>query len=156
METSTLLSLHLKQCLNGGNLTGVHHKELLDDITHKEATYQIEKLNTIALLTFHINYYIEALTEILKGGPLEEKDSLSFKMTPLQNEQEWISLKQKLYNNIKLFSNLVDTLSQEDLKQVFIKDTYGTYERNILGLLEHSHYHMGQIAILKKLVCFKA
>ena len=98
METSKLLSLQLEQYLNGGNLTGVHLKELLDDITHKEATHQIGDLNTIALLTFHINYYIEALIEVLKGGPLEAKDNLSFKMIPLQNEQEWISLKQKLYN----------------------------------------------------------
>lgn len=152
METATLLSSHLKQYLNGGNLTGVYLKELLDDLSYKEATHQIEDLNTIALLTFHINYYAEALIKVIQGGPLEAKDSLSFNMKSLQNEEEWLSLKQKLYKNIELFSNLVDKLTQEDLKQVFVKDDYGTYERNIQGLLEHSHYHLGQIAILKKLV----
>lgn len=152
MKTSVLLSLHLTQYLNGGNITGVHLKELLDDVTQKEATHQIENLNTIALLTFHINYYLEALIDVLKGQPLEAKDSLSFNMMPLQNEEEWDSLKYKLYQNINLFSSLVKTLAQEKLKEVFVKEAYGTYERNIQGLLEHSHYHMGQIAILKKIV----
>lgn len=152
METSTLLSSHLKQYLNGANLTGVYLKELLDDITHKEATHQIGDLNTIALLTFHINYYIEALIKVLQGGSLEAKDSLSFTMKPLKDEEEWVTLRQNIYENIILFSDLVKTLSQENLKQVFVKDMYGTYERNIQGLLEHSHYHMGQIAILKKLI----
>jgi hypothetical protein len=27
---------------------------------------------------------------------------------------------------------------------------YGTVLRNILGLIEHTHYHLGQIVILKK------
>ncbi|HAI83731.1 MAG TPA: DUF1572 domain-containing protein, partial [Chitinophagaceae bacterium] len=28
----------------------------------------------------------------------------------------------------------------------------GTYYRNILGLIEHTHYHLGQIALIKKII----
>ena len=31
-------------------------------------------------------------------------------------------------------------------------EKYGTYYRNFHGLIEHAHYHLGQIVLIKKLV----
>jgi hypothetical protein len=43
-------------------------------------------------------------------------------------------------------------MPEEKLNDFFALEKYGTYQRNFHGLIEHTHYHLGQIAILKKLV----
>jgi len=34
----------------------------------------------------------------------------------------------------------------------FTDEKYGTYQRNLIGILEHSYYHLGQIVLIKKLL----
>ena len=43
-------------------------------------------------------------------------------------------------------------LSDEQLNEGFVEEQYGNYFRNILGMNEHSYYHLGQIVLLKKLI----
>jgi hypothetical protein len=33
-----------------------------------------------------------------------------------------------------------------------ISEKYGSFYRNIQGVIEHNHYHLGQIVILKKII----
>lgn len=152
METTSLLARHLSEFVNGKNLTGSYLKQHLEDITMLEATRKVGDLNTIAALTFHINYYIKALIKVLEGGPLEAKDSLSFTFPPITKEETWNSLQLEIYDNTQRFAALVNSLPKAKLKAIFVKEIYGSYERNIIGLSEHSHYHLGQIVLLKKLI----
>ncbi|HBC04915.1 MAG TPA: DUF1572 domain-containing protein, partial [Aequorivita sp.] len=39
----------------------------------------------------------------------------------------------------------------EKLNEIFADEKYGTYQRNIEGMIEHCYYHLGQISLLKKL-----
>jgi hypothetical protein len=43
-------------------------------------------------------------------------------------------------------------MQDEKLKDVFVEEKYGTYQRNIDGMIEHSYYHLGQIVLIKKLL----
>lgn len=38
------------------------------------------------------------------------------------------------------------------LDKPFIDEKYGSYIRNIEGVIEHSYYHLGQIVLLKKMI----
>jgi len=38
------------------------------------------------------------------------------------------------------------------LDQTFVKEDYGTYYKNITGVIEHGYYHLGQISLIKKLL----
>ena len=33
----------------------------------------------------------------------------------------------------------------------FFHEKYGNYYRNLHGVIEHAHYHLGQIALIKKM-----
>lgn len=46
-------------------------------------------------------------------------------------------------------------MSVEKLNLPFVNEKYGTYLRNIDGLIEHSYYHLGQITLIKKLIKLK-
>ena len=43
-------------------------------------------------------------------------------------------------------------MSDDKLTDVFVKEEYGTYHRNINAIIEHSYYHLGQISLIKKLL----
>jgi hypothetical protein len=138
--------------MDGKWIANTNYQEQLADITCEQANRQIGSLNTIALLTFHVNYYIAGVLNVLKGGALEIRDKYSFDTAGVHSEAEWANLKNELYNNAAQFAQHVERLSDEQLAQAFVKAEYGDYHRNINGLIEHSYYHLGQISLLKKLI----
>jgi hypothetical protein len=44
----------------------------------------------------------------------------------------------------------VEALTEEGLFGPFTDPKYGTYFSNLMGMVEHMHYHLGQIVMLKK------
>ncbi len=152
MTTSHLLSKHLQQFITGPNLTGSHLSQHLDDVSIKEANISLYGVNSIAQLVFHINYYISAVGDVLEGKPLLAKDSLSFDAPVITTETAWQSQKEQLYTAIHRCAQLAKSFPQEKLKEEFVLKKYGSYEHNLVGLLEHSHYHFGQIVIIKKML----
>ena len=73
-------------------------------------------------------------------------------MPPINTEAEWQLLLTTLTTNAAKFVNLVAQLPNNILLQPFTEPQYGTYLRNIEGVLEHSYYHLGQVVLIKKLV----
>ncbi len=138
--------------LNGKWIANTNFKEQLESTTWLEATHQVAGLNSIAQLSFHINYYIKGLLKVLQSGPLDIKDKYSFDMPALQSEGEWQALVADFVANATLFAEMVEALPAVKLEGPFIEAQYGTYARNIEAIIEHSYYHLGQISLLKKLI----
>jgi uncharacterized damage-inducible protein DinB len=147
-----LLALHLQQLFFGGNWTSSNVKDALAGISLAHAQHKIANLNTIAALAWHINYYVEAILNVCKGNQLIANDAYSYDVPHFNNEQEWqFFIEQMLNNAAQLYQSII-SLSPDTLSHVFCKEQYGTWHRNIAGLIEHSHYHLGQICLLKKLL----
>ena len=43
-------------------------------------------------------------------------------------------------------------MPNDKLEEIFVDEKYGTYRRNIEGIIEHSYYHLGQISLIKKMI----
>ncbi|MDX8553749.1 DinB family protein [Tenacibaculum sp. 1B UA] len=127
-------------------------KEQIIDLDWKQATQKIEDFNTIADLTFHINYYISGVLKVLEGGTLDIRDKFSFDSPPIKSEQDWKELVNKFCSNSEKFISLVETMTDEKLLSDFVNKKYGTYFRNIDVMIEHTYYHLGQIILIKKKV----
>lgn len=138
--------------LNGTWIANTNFKDQLAQVNWEQATTKIGSLNTIAALTFHINYYIGGVLQVLEGGPLEIRDKFSFDLPPIQSETDWEALKQDLWSNAEKFAEQLEALPDEKLDEVFVKKEYGTYLRNIDGMIEHSYYHLGQVSLIRKMV----
>lgn len=143
---------HFRAVHFGGNWTSVNLKDSLADITWEEATRKIETLNTIAALVFHCNYYISNVLKVLQGEPLNARDSYSFDLPPIHSEADWNRLKQKTLAEAESFATLIEQLPGDKLWQPFVDAKYGNYYRNLVGIIEHTHYHLGQIVLLKKMI----
>lgn len=146
------LSNHFHSVIFGGNWTSVNLNDTLQEVDWIQATAKIDSFNTIATLVYHINYYVRAVTRVLKGGALDAHDKYSFDCPQLNSQADWENLVNQAFSDAQEFTSLVDQLPDSILPQTFADEKYGSYHRNLLGIIEHTHYHLGQIVILKKLI----
>lgn len=153
MERKSDLTNRLQEVLlNGYWIANTNFKEQIETVTWKEANQKIRTLNSIAALTFHVNYYLDGLLSVLKGGPLTIRDKYSFDLPPIESEADWQKLKDEFIHNAELFIEAVANLSDELLDEPFVDEKYGTYFRNIEGVIEHAYYHLGQVSLIKKML----
>ena len=152
MNLSEQLAKHIRDVHFGGNWTSVNLKDTLADVTWEQATTKVQSLNTIATLVYHVHYYISAVTKVLEGGPLEAKDIYSFEHPPIRSQEDWQALLDKTWADAETFAALVALLPESLLWENFTDEKYGTYYRNIQGIIEHIHYHLGQIMVIKKMI----
>lgn len=138
--------------LDGRWIANTNIKEQIESVTWQQAIQKVETLNTIAALTFHINYYLGGLINVFHGGELEIRDKFSFDLPPIQSETDWENLMNGFIANAKVFIECIEKMPDAKFDEPFVDKKYGTYQRNIEGIIEHSYYHLGQISLLKKMV----
>ncbi len=136
----------------GGNWTCSNLKDQLADVSWEQAITQVYSLNTIATLVYHMNYYVRAVSKVLEGGPLDAHDKYSFAHPPIHSQQDWNNLLDKVWADAENFSMLLEDLPDTKLWEIFSEEKYGIYYRNLHGIIEHTHYHLGQVALIKKIL----
>jgi uncharacterized damage-inducible protein DinB len=152
MNITGQIAKHLRDAYFNKNWTGVNMKDSLDGITWQQATTKVNSLNTIAMLVFHINYYIDAAIKVLQGEPLTAHDKYSYDCPSIQCDKEWHTMLAKTWADVERFALLIEQLPDTKLSETFANEKYGTYYRNLLGTVEHTYYHMGQIVMIKKML----
>jgi DinB superfamily len=155
MNVMAQTAAHLRQVYFGGNWTASNFKEQLADINWQEAVTKVYDFNTIATLTYHTGYYVSAVLKVLQGERLEAKDSYSFEHPPIKSQDDWDSLLNTTWANAESFASLIEQLPDSKLGETFFAEKYGNYYRNLNGIIEHLHYHLGQIALIKKIIRHK-
>lgn len=151
-STSEIASRFREIILNGTWVANTNYKLQLENLDWETAIKPIENLNTIAVLAQHIDYYINGLNQVFKGGTLDIKDKFSFDFPPFQSQEEWENFLEKFWNDSEEFASLIEQMPEEKLNEPFVDKKYGTYQRNIDCMIEHSYYHLGQIVLIKKLL----
>jgi hypothetical protein len=152
MKTTESIATNLRQVYFGGNWSWSNMKTNLSDVTLKEATTKVFDLNTIATLAFHIHYYVNAVGTYFDGERFESKDEYSFKHPVFANEDEWQDFIGQMWKDAEKLAAHIEKLPDNKLQEIFIDEKYGTYFRNLFGIIEHTHYHLGQIALIKKML----
>ena len=153
MENAGQLANRFKEViLNGRWIANTNYKDQLTNVSWEQATTKIGALNTIAVLAFHINYYISGILDVFKGGELVIRDKYSFDMPEINSGEDWDQLLNELWVNAEHFAGHVENMTDEKLEEFFVKEEYGTYRRSIEGVIEHSYYHLGQISLIKKMI----
>lgn len=138
--------------LSGKWIANTNYSEILSDLDFEQANQRIGTLNSIGLLTQHINYYVEGMLPVFEGGELSIHDKHSFDFEPFKNEEEWNGAKNRIKLNSIVFINQIKLLDETKLRSVFVKEEYGTFARNIEVMIEHAYYHLGQISFIKKMI----
>ncbi|NIG55928.1 hypothetical protein [Chitinophaga sp. Cy-1792] len=152
MNLTERLAEHVQGIFSGGNWTAVSIQQTLSDLSFEEATRQLPQFNSIALLTFHIGYYIKELRMMIDGAPLEAQDKLSWEMQPMHAAWQWDMLRNDTVHQGELLAKYVKEMPETRLWEYLGEKQYGDFYHNIHGIIEHTHYHLGQIVIIKKMI----
>jgi hypothetical protein len=152
MTIPNQLAKHFREVYFGGNWTAVNLKDTLTGVNWQQATTRVHDLNTIAALVFHINYYVEAVSKVLQEQALDAHDKFSFDVPAITSEDEWQQLTNKAFANAQLLTVQIEQVNESKLFTDFADPKYGNYFRNLMGLVEHTHYHLGQIVLVKKII----
>ncbi len=152
MSTPKLIARHFREMHEGSSMTGVHLYSLLEGVTFEQAATKVHDFHTIAEFVFHINYYVAAVLKVLQGGPLDAHDKFSWDCPPINSEEDWQQLLEKCRTDAYAFAAQLEKMPENQMQQDFANAKYGNWHRNLLCILEHTHYHLGQIALTKKLV----
>lgn len=85
-------------------------------------------------------------------GLLISRINIVLILLPIVSQVQWEAFLAKFWSNAEDFASLVEQLPDEKLKEAFVDAKYGTYQRNIEAMIEHSYYHLGQIVLIKKML----
>ena len=156
MESPSQIAKRFREVvLNGTWVAGTNFRDQLTNVSAEQATQKIGSLNTIALLTSHIHYYISGILNVLEGGTLDIRDKFSFDFPAVKSQEDWEKVLNKFWNDSEKFANLVGQMTEEKFNEDFTDRKYGSYQRNINAMIEHCYYHLGQIVLIKKLILNK-
>ncbi|MGK7396623.1 MAG: DUF1572 family protein [Candidatus Cyclobacteriaceae bacterium M3_2C_046] len=157
MKLTGQLAERLKEVLTQGKwVTGTNFKSQILNIDWQTATTKIAPLNSIADITFHVDYYIAGVLHVFEGGQLEIKDKYSFNAPAIDSPKAWENLTGKFCADSENFIKTVEKMSEQDLQKTFVLEKYGSFHRNIDVIIEHAYYHLGQVILIKKLIRSKA
>lgn len=153
MKRSSTIAARLREVLLSGYwIANTNFKDQILSVNQVQATQKVGDLNTIAALTFHINYYLAGIVSAFENGRLEIKDKFSFDLPPINSESDWNKLVADFISNAEKFAEKVEKMDDGLFDQPFVDEKYGTVLRNIEGVIEHSYYHLGQVSLIKKML----
>lgn len=152
MTLAAQLAKHLRDVHFGGNWCTVDLKSTLSGIDWKDANKSVHSLHSIAALAFHVFYYTDVIITVLEENKLEGKDELSWITPAIQSQEDWTGLLNNAWEKAEKAARLIEQLPDEKLVQDFVDPKYGTNYRNMAGIIEHMHYHLGQMVVIRKLL----
>ena len=82
--------------LDGKWIATTNLKEQLQKLDWKIAVRKKGEMNSIAMLAFHLNYYLEGILSFFETGKLEISDKYSFDMPEIKNEEDWKKIIHKI------------------------------------------------------------
>lgn len=143
---------HITDTYDGENWTGVNISNTLKDVSWQKAQQKTAaSQNTIASLVHHLYYWNEIIMERIKGINPSIPDTNGFDVNELKNENDWNNLKDKTHQSFIQLADAVKSFSEERLFEISPTGK-SSYYKNFQGIVEHAHYHLGQIVMLKKLL----
>lgn len=152
MKITEHIAAHLLEAHEGNNWTEVDVRSALEDVTLKEATTLTKaSVNSIASLLQHLTYWNRVMVKRINGIEVSDTEDNGFFGPFLHDEKDWIWLKEDNIASAHELANSIRSFNEARLELPILPDHASAY-KNLQGSVEHVHYHLGQIVILKHLI----
>jgi len=156
MNTECLrIADQLRRAFEGQAWHGPALRELLANVTAEQASaHPLDSAHSIWEITLHIDVWAQAALEAVQGVPMPklygtEKD---WRAVADKSPGAWKVATDKLFHTAEQLSRAIEGFSDERLKDIVPGRPGPHYNFYYLfhGIVQHSLYHGGQIAMLKK------
>jgi len=152
MNISNLIAAHILEVYERHNWTDVNISNVIKGTSWQQAQQKTAgSPNTIASLLHHLYYWNGIVLQRLYGKNPFVPDANGFDVGELNNESDWNALKEKTRRSFIELSEAVNSFPEEKLTETYAEGR-SSYYKNFQGIVEHAHYHLGQMVIIKKLL----
>jgi uncharacterized damage-inducible protein DinB len=150
MTESERIVDQLNRAFEGEAWHGPAVLEILEGITAEQAAARpVHGAHSIWELVLHIGTWATACRRRLAGERAQPSDAEDWRAVTNTSEQSWQAARQELRQAHKELRDAIAKLDEARLDQPIIEGLSSTYV-TLHGVIQHSLYHAGQIAILKK------
>jgi uncharacterized damage-inducible protein DinB len=142
----------LRRAFSGDPWHGSPLLDLLAGITAEKARARpLPSVHSIGELVVHIDVYLQVAFEATRGVPAPklygtEKD---WPAPHEDSEAAWIAAQDRLFRNAEKLAETIEKFDDARLQAIVPGRSYDFYYL-FHGIVQHSLYHAGQIAMLKK------
>ncbi len=148
-ETERIVD-QLKRAFVGEAWHGPAVMEILEGVTAQQAAaHPIASGHSIWELVLHIAAWMRAASRRLHGDRAQLTDAEDFPAVIDSDERAWEQARETLKQAHDELSSAILLLDDSRLDQPIVEGMSSTYV-TLHGVIQHSLYHAGQIAILKK------
>lgn len=152
MNIPEAIARHVLDAHEGNNWTEVDLVHTLQDITLAEAVARtLASPNTIAGLVRHLTFWNRVMARRAHGLPTEVGPANGFDGPELRTEADWAELQADNLRSAHELAAAIRSFDASRLEAAILPD-YGSAYKNLQGTVEHIHYHLGQVVLLKNLV----
>lgn len=145
-----------QRAFDGEAWHGPSVRQLLEGVTAEQAAaHPIPGAHSIWQLTLHIAAWEDACRRRLEGDPAQLTDAEDFPPITDTSESAWENTKLSLTNVHRRLLETLHAIDDSRLDQPIINSAETTFSSTYVTLhggVQHSLYHAGQIAILKKAI----
>ena len=152
MIITHLIAAHIRKVYEGSNWTEVSIAGAISNISFQQARQlTAASPNTIASILHHLSYWNEIMRQRMQNNNPEITADNGFYIEALKNEDDWQALKQEAHQSFIQLADAVLHFPDELLDTTYTTGK-STYYKNLQGIAEHAHYHLGQMVIIKNLL----
>ncbi len=149
MKKTTLIAQHLTDVHLGNNWTSVAIADTIRDSNWEEAFAPVPfSPNTIASLLNHIAYWNGIVAQRGRGITPEIAGHNGFAINEASPEH-WEALKNGLFRSAEELAEVIRRFDEDKLEALILPGHSSAY-KNFQGQVEHAHYHLGQVVMIKK------
>ncbi len=157
MPTTTLnecfrIADQLRRAFEGKAWHGPALRELLTNITAEQASARpLASGHTIWELVLHIEVWTQATAEAIQGTPMPKivGTDRDWPADTDRSATEWAGATDRLFQTGERLAKAIEGFTDERLDEIVPGRKYNFYYL-FHGIVQHSLYHAGQIALLKK------
>lgn len=146
----------LRRAFKGEAWHGSSLLDLLDDVSPDQArTRLLRSVHSIWELILHIDFWLQAALEATRGVPMPRLDgpqgTASGDWPGLHDDSAvaWFDAQDRLFQDAEKLAQAIEGFGDVRLQEAVPGRAYDFYHL-FHGIVQHSLYHGGQIAILKK------
>ena len=142
----------LKRAVTGGAWHGPAVEEILAGITAEQAASRpFNEAHSIWELALHITAWLQGCRQRLEGDRAQLTDEEDWPKVSDTSERAWKETIVRMTQAYEGLSSAISRLDDSKLDQPIIEGMSSVYV-TLHGVIQHTLYHAGQIAILKKAI----
>ena len=151
MEITRKIAGALLDVFSGGNWTDVDIESILKDVDFQTAKKPVPFTeNTIAKILSHLKYSNEIVLARAEGKAASyDNEQKGFAAPGLESDADWQKLVKEAFESAKKLADKIQDFDAEKLDAPIVKG-FSTAYKNFQGVVEHAHYHLGQMVMIKK------